>query len=710
MVLESWRAGRPDGWRSGWRESGREGRWSPGQNSNGRQPLPPGLITRRRPPLILIPRLLFLLVRLSPLTAAALVALTLIGGVLPAYELSLTRQLLDRAAAWLGQGREGFQAVIPWGILLVATMTVSAVVELVSTVLETSLRERVSIHLQRSVIEKALSVDLAYFEHPAFFDTLQRANQDMGGRLVNLLRLLFDVAGAVVTLASLLVVLLQAHWALAPLTVLGTAPGFWVVMRMNRRTYWVYRVRTPENRRAMYLRDLLTRRDEVKEVRLFTLGQHLMNLWQELSVRLAVERRTLEVKQAGLQALSQTVSASAYGGCLLILLHLTGGGRLTFGHYAMLVQALQQFSTRIEQILRAAGGLQEQSLYLGDLYEFLEMELVTGEAGPGRLGPVAPAGTATPAALAPSAPARPTSGQPAVHPASAPSPTAPAAPAPAAAQAPAAPALAATIAAPRPAAPTLLVPGEHRGGRLDLIDVTFAYPGSERPVLQGVTLTIEAGERLALVGENGAGKSTLVKLMMGLYRPTSGRILLDGQDVAALPPEQVRERFAAVFQDFVRYWFPIRTNIAFGRLGRATEEEIRHAAELAGAAPFIEALPDGYDTLLGRPLGGLDLSGGQWQKLALARALVRNADVVVLDEPTAALDPKAEAEVYRQFSEITRDRTTILISHRLGSARLADRIAVLKGGRLVEVGTHDELVASDGEYARLFQLQAQWYL
>ena len=175
----------------------------------------------------------------------------------------------------------------------------------------------------------------------------------------------------------------------------------------------------------------------------------------------------------------------------------------------------------------------------------------------------------------------------------------------------------------------------------------------------------------------------------------------------AYPQERVRRLFAAVFQDFVRFQFPVRDNIAFGALGQAASVE--RVAELAGAAPFIAELPGQYEALLGKELGGADLSTGEWQKLATARALVRAAEFVVLDEPTAALDPKAEAEVYRRFGEMTKGKASVMISHRLGAARTADRILVLKGGQLIEQGTHEALMRQGGEYSRLFSLQAQWY-
>jgi ATP-binding cassette, subfamily B, bacterial len=242
-------------------------------------------------------------------------------------------------------------------------------------------------------------------------------------------------------------------------------------------------------------------------------------------------------------------------------------------------------------------------------------------------------------------------------------------------------------------------------------NVSFCYPGSTQPALVDVALHIRPGERIALVGENGAGKSTLAKLLLGLYQPTSGRIIVDGTDLSTVAPAAWRAHVGGVLQDFMRYALTARENIGVGCLDRIDDRAaIEQAAQLSSAAGLIAALPQGYDTLLSKEFaGGQDLSLGQWQKLALARAYLRDAPILVLDEPTAALDAITEREVYRQFLALAQAKTVLLISHRVGSARLADRIIVLQHGRLVQQGPHDELVAYDGPYAELYRLQAARY-
>ncbi|MVO85268.1 ATP-binding cassette domain-containing protein [Streptomyces sp. p1417] len=241
--------------------------------------------------------------------------------------------------------------------------------------------------------------------------------------------------------------------------------------------------------------------------------------------------------------------------------------------------------------------------------------------------------------------------------------------------------------------------------------VGFAYPGGGTRVLDDLDLVVPAGSSLAILGDNGAGKSTLTKLLAGLYLPDAGRVTVDGQDLAGLDPADWRRQVAVVFQDFVRYPFSVRDNVGFGHIeADVTEEDLAAVTRLGGFAGVERELPGGWDTpLSGTYTDGTELSGGQWQRLALSRALfaVRNgARVLVLDEPTAHLDVEAEHELYARFLEITAGLTTVLVSHRFATVRLADRIAVVDGGRISEYGTHDELIAAQGRYARMFRVQS----
>ncbi|MBO4217492.1 MAG: ABC transporter ATP-binding protein, partial [Clostridia bacterium] len=253
----------------------------------------------------------------------------------------------------------------------------------------------------------------------------------------------------------------------------------------------------------------------------------------------------------------------------------------------------------------------------------------------------------------------------------------------------------------------------HCGHSFVFENVSFRYPGGSRDVIKNLNMTINAGDTVVLVGLNGAGKTTLIKLLTRLYDPTEGRILLDGCDIKEYDVKQLYAMFGIIFQDFGKYAVSVRENIEFGDINKKPDEkDITSAAFHSNADSFIDKLPDKYDTPLMRYFeeNGTELSIGQWQKLAIARAFFSDSDVLILDEPTASLDPMAEQEIFNQFDELREDKTTVFVSHRLSSATTADKIAVIEGGELVEFGSHEELMALRGKYYLLFSTQAKRYI
>ena len=246
---------------------------------------------------------------------------------------------------------------------------------------------------------------------------------------------------------------------------------------------------------------------------------------------------------------------------------------------------------------------------------------------------------------------------------------------------------------------------------LELVDVSFRYPRQTTWALRHLTLSIPPGQKLALVGENGSGKTTLVKLLTRLYRPTEGRILYQGRDLADWSLAQLHQRIGVIFQDFVRYQMTLRENVGFGAVEVANDPaRLATAGEQGGMLDIVDALADGWETTLGGWFRkGRELSGGQWQKVALSRAFMREGEVIILDEPTAALDAEKEYAIFQRFKQLTAGRIALLISHRFSTVRMADQIVVLAGGQIREQGDHAHLLAQRGDYARLFELQAEGY-
>ncbi|HQK88520.1 MAG TPA: ABC transporter ATP-binding protein, partial [Acidobacteriota bacterium] len=330
--------------------------------------------------------------------------------------------------------------------------------------------------------------------------------------------------------------------------------------------------------------------------------------------------------------------ASIPAGYALAAYQVLAGG-ISLGDLVMIYQAFQRGMAAIQDVSGALAGLYDDSLFLSNYHEFLELR---------------------PRVTAPETP----------------------------------------VPVPRPFREALA-----------LDNVSFAYPGSDRRVLDGVSLALRPGEVIALVGENGAGKTTLVKLVCRLYDPTAGAVTLDGIDLRRFRPEALRREIGVIFQDFARYALTARENIRLGDHELAPDDpRLAAAVRQAGAEPVIRRLPDGLDTLLGCQFaGGTELSAGQWQRIALARAFLRDSRIVVLDEPTSSLDPVAEYELFATFRRLLEGRAAILISHRFSTVRMADTIHVLAGGRIVESGSHESLMAAGGHYARMFMLQSANY-
>jgi ATP-binding cassette subfamily B protein len=402
---------------------------------------------------------------------------------------------------------------------------------------------------------------------------------------------------------------------------------------------------TPERRQLDYLRYIGASDVSAKELKLFGLSDFLVGRYDRLSHDFYEANKSLAVWRSVVSTLLAAVGTIGYYGAYGVIIYLTvigyqsPAGLFTIGVLTFLAGSFRQSRDLIQRVLLSLSQVFEQSLYLEDLFTFLDIE---------------PTIRLTPGA--------------------------------------------------RP------VPVPIRTG-FAFEGVGFKYPGSEHWAVRGLDFSLSPGERLALVGENGAGKTTLVKLLARLYDPTEGRILLDGVDLREYDVESLRRNVGVIFQDFVRYDFMLRENIAVGNIGRLGDEPaIKTAAERSLADSVAQRLKGQYDQMLGKRFdGGVDLSGGEWQKVALARAYMRDAQLLILDEPTAALDARAEYEVFLRFSELTKGRMAVLISHRFSTVRMADRILVLKGGELVEQGTHEALVSLGGLYSELFQLQAAGY-
>ena len=610
--------------------------------------MPPGFGRRRPvdlPPfserlvaLRLVPRFLRMVWHAQPYYASAIVSLRLVLAFSPIVQLWIGKLIIDGVVANIGAAQPDWIGIMRLVGLELVVALASDLFQRASNLLESLLADLFGNRLSVGIMEHAATLDLESFEDPRFYDSLERARRQTVGR-IGLVALLLGIAQSALTLASLLVALVAFNVWLLLLLVMAVLPSFIGETHFAGLSYSLLFKWTPERRELDYLRYVATSDVTAKEVKLFGLSDYFTRKYERLADEFYEANKALSTKRAVTSGGLTAISTLGYYAANVVIIVDTVRGILTLGDLTFLVGSFQRSRALISGILLRSADVYEQSLFLRDLFTFLETR---------------------PAAAAPANP----------------------------------------VAVPRPV----------RNG-IVFEDVGFRYPDSDRWAIRRASLRIGAGERVAFVGETGAGKTTLVKLLARLYDPAEGRILLDGIDLRQYDLADLRRSIGVIFQDFVRYDLILRENIAVGQIEALDDRSrIVEAAEKSLADTVASGLEFGLEHMLGRRFeGGANLSGGEWQKVGLARAYMRDAQVLILDEPTAALDAKAEFQVFERFAELTRGKMAVLISHRFSTVRMADRIVVLEHGTVKEEGTHDELVALDGRYAELFALQAAGY-
>ena len=594
----------------------------------------------------------------GPRWTLATLYFVVVQAILPLLSLLLLKKIVDSVLAGLATAPASLARQISWQHTLV-WIALAALVAILSALASTAssyVTEGQGLAMQhymgRIVQRKATQMDLEFFENAAFSDTLHRAQQEAPFRPTKIVNNLTQLTQNFISLGAFVGLLFLLH-PLVPLVLfISVLPGLLVRLRFVGVLYEWTQVSTEVERKSQYFNFVLTLDNFAKEVRLFDMSDFFGGRFDALRTwltngKLQMSRRRM-LADIGVQIF---LVAPTFGILAFIALR-TFDGLLTAGGLVMYFTAVQRTQGAMQGLLTSLLSLHENSTFLKLLYQYLDLR-------PRLQSPANPRTVPTP---------------------------------------------------------------WKQGLRVE--NVTFAYSMSERTALSEISLEIAPGEVIAVVGENGSGKTTLVKLLSRLYDPVEGRITLDGVDLRDFSPTDWRRQISVVFQDYNRYSLTLNENIWLGDLklpgenagveakpSPKTAKAIRNSARLSGADDVAASLPKGYETFLGRSFaGGEELSIGQWQKIALARAFLRSSQLIILDEPTSALDPRAEAEVFESFRELIRGQAALLISHRLSTVRMADRICVMEKGRIVAIGTHDELMEQGGLYAELFQTQAQAYL
>lgn len=509
---------------------------------------------------------------------------------------------------------------------------------------QASLEQKVSNTFNLKLMEKSGELSLPDFENPRVYNMLQLATREATSRPYQLFSQLVATVSGGISLVTVTGILFSWSPLVALLVLLSPVLPVLVNQLFVKRLWQVERNRSEERRRGQYLLALATNDKTYKETRLFGLVPYFTNTYRRMLERFYSVDMEIECKRGMAGVVSGLVGVIVTASAIFLAISdsLAAGD---VGRLAAYISAISAVTTAAQMLIGGFGQLFEHTLFLGNLFDFLDLSPSQKEG------------------------------------ADSPSPA---------------------LAGSEPVEPQEIV----------FDDVTFQYPGRTEAALLNFSATFSPGRTVALVGENGAGKSTIVKLLTRLYEPTSGRILLGGVDIREMELDAYRSQLAVLFQDFIQYEAPLRQNIGFGRLEKLGDDEgILSAAKRARIMDVIENLPHGIDTQLGKWFSeGRQLSGGEWQRVALARAFFRDAPVIVLDEPTAALDAQAEEAVFEQMNAEESRATKILISHRFSTVRVADEILVISEGRLIERGTHSSLVTAGGIYAKMYAVQAKGYL
>jgi ATP-binding cassette subfamily B protein len=585
------------------------------------------------------PKTLRLIWAASPRWTAAWLVLLLVQGLLPVASVYSIKLFIDGLTAAM-KANGDWEYARPALVLLLLVVGVTLLIELLQSGIDwirTAQAEFTQDHIKGLIHKKSAELDLSFYQSAEYHDCLHQVHSEAGSRPLALLENGGSLLQNCITLIAMAAVLMSYSRWLPLILLVSTFPAFYVVLRFDRLYHQWWQRTTAGRRWAQYYDAMLTRSEAAAEVRLFGLGNHFCSAYQSLREKLRGERLA-QVRKQNLAKVAASGAALLVSGITIAWMASRAlEGAATLGDLALFYQAFNRGQGVMRALLGNIGGILTSSLYLGNLFKFLELRSNVLD----------------------------------------------------------------------PAEPVAVPERLNRGIEFD--QVTFHYPGSDKPVFKGFDLFIPPGRVVAIVGPNGAGKTTLFNLLCRFYDPQSGSIRLDGIDLRQMSVQQLWRIITVLFQSPLPYHATAGQNIALGDLESIPSlAEIERAARCAGAHQIIANLPQGYDTLLGKWFAdGVELSGGEQQRVAMARAYLRNAQIVLLDEPTSFMDSWAEAEWFERLRELVEGRTAVMITHRFTIAMRADIILVLDEGQVVESGTHQELLSHNGLYARSWSAQME---
>jgi len=590
------------------------------------------------------PKILKLLYKINKKYLIVIILLNVIVGIVPAINLLVTQKLINSIIIASGTSIENRALVIIAFVQLLTVGVISNVIGIIKRYCQDNFQKILAYDINIQIMTKASNLSLKDFDDSDTYDKLQRAQKEAGYRPFEILMSMLTIISAIVTLVSSALVLILWKWWIACILVFVPVLSTVSLLKQGQREFLVQWKRAPESRKSWYITYLLTRDTTFKEIKLYNLGEHLINKYTGIFKKFFREDKALITKRSILTFIFDMINQTVVGIVTGIIIFSTVAGEIMIGNLVGYMKAVALTQSNSMLVLNTIFRMYQNNLYIKQLFEFLELpELETKH--------------------------------------------------------------------------NLFLDEEKSRYEIKVIEkiefknVSFKYEKAKDYAIHNVNFTINKNESIAIVGENGSGKTTLVKLLTGLYDISQGEILINNISINKINKKVLREKIGVALQDFIKYELPARENIGFGDLNLINDDaKLYDSARYADIDTVIKELPKGLDNQLGVWFAeGTQLSGGQWQKIALSRSFLKNSNVYVLDEPNSALDPLSEREIFNKFYKLTNNKIGIFISHRFSTVKKANKILVFNKGKLIEQGTHDELIQISGHYAELYNVQAEPY-
>jgi ATP-binding cassette, subfamily B, bacterial len=563
-----------------------------------------------------------------------LIFLQLLSGFAPLALLAITQSLVNSVVQLITVGNN-LEKVITLFLAQILIVYALYVFQHISTVLDKRIKNVMGETVNTSIFNKSNRIPYINFENPETQNFLQRISSSQS-KLLNTIFESTSLIKNIISVLSVLAFLLTKHWIFVVILFLGMLPLFIVEMVFGKKRFELIKFLTPTGRLESYISDLLTQRDSIKEIRLFSLSDYLMNKWRSNYRSYVNEELKVTINNSKFSLIAEFFLVLTYAISGIVVILFINVGRFKVGSFVAILQAIQSIQDSLSATSRNISTIYESALYIEDYRNFLnlEEEMIEQRNDNNDIQNIE---------------------------------------------------------------------------SIEVRNLTFTYPGIREPALKDISFNISKGKKVAIVGSNGSGKTTLIKCLTGLFEAIQGQILVNGKNVKYINKKNYLRKISVLFQDFQKYNFSVRENIGFGNTEKLHElDEIVKPSQVTGIHSFIDTLDNKYDSILGRLFsGGQDLSGGQWQKIALTRSLLRSGDFLILDEPTSSLDPISEVNIIKNLLDKTQNQSLLLVTHRMSFTHLLDEIIVLKHGVIVERGSHFELMKQEGEYYDLYNAQSR---